>query len=160
MNDLQQKLTKLAEQIGPLQSEGKLPAGSWEVVLEAVNEIGRLETKFISAQVSETFNNLKHTLDNWSGVEVATGDPVARKVKELIAEQMGVSPKELDLDTKYSDLNLDSLDSVELTMEFEDEFQVCITDEDVDELKTIGETIQYLKTNHAAEINEWVREQS
>jgi acyl carrier protein len=67
------------------------------------------------------------------------------RVKEIISEQMGVDKSEVTRDTNYSiDLNADSLDAVELIMEFEDEFNISISDEDAEKLKTVGDTITYL----------------
>jgi len=67
-------------------------------------------------------------------------------VKELIAELCGIPEAELLLETKLEeDLNLDSLDLVELAMELEDAFGFMISDEEALGLKTVGDVIEFSK---------------
>ena len=68
------------------------------------------------------------------------------QVKEIISRQLMVDEKELTLDASYvEDLGADSLDTVEMIMEFEDEFGIEIPDEDAEDLTTVGESIDYLE---------------
>lgn len=68
------------------------------------------------------------------------------QVKEIISRQLMVDEDELTLDASYvEDLGADSLDTVEMIMEFEDEFGIEIPDEDAEELTTVGESIDYLE---------------
>lgn len=68
------------------------------------------------------------------------------KVKEIISRQLMVDEEELTLDASYvEDLGADSLDTVEMIMEFEDEFGIEIPDEDAEDLTTVGESIEYLE---------------
>ncbi|MFW6104396.1 MAG: acyl carrier protein [Candidatus Bipolaricaulota bacterium] len=68
------------------------------------------------------------------------------RVKEIISRQLMVDEDELTLGASYvEDLGADSLDTVEMIMEFEDEFGVEIPDEDAEELTTVGESIEYLE---------------
>lgn len=68
------------------------------------------------------------------------------KVKEIIAEELGVDDAEVVEGASYiDDLGADSLDTVELVMKFEEEFDIDIPDEDAGKLKTVGESIKYLK---------------
>lgn len=68
------------------------------------------------------------------------------KVFQIVAEQMSVDKGELSRNTSFvNDLNADSLDTVELVMELEDEFDLTIPDEEAEKLKTIGEAIDYIK---------------
>lgn len=70
------------------------------------------------------------------------------KVFEIVAEQMGVDKSELSRETSFTnDLNADSLDIVELIMEFEDEFETTIPDEEAEKLQTIGQAIDYIAQN-------------
>lgn len=68
------------------------------------------------------------------------------KIKALIAEKLG---KKKDAVTEASrlieDLGADSLDIVELIMEFEDQFDLVLTDEDAAKLKTVGDVIKFIK---------------
>lgn len=68
------------------------------------------------------------------------------KMKEIIAEQLGVSESEIGLDTSFKDdLDADSLDLFELVMALEDEYDIEIPAEDSTKLVTIGDVINYLK---------------
>jgi len=71
---------------------------------------------------------------------------VEEKVIAIVAEQMGVDKSEIFRDTNFvNDLNTDSLDAVELVMEFEDEFEVPISDEQAANIQTIGQAIDFIK---------------
>ena len=68
------------------------------------------------------------------------------KMKEIIAEQLGVSESEVELETSFKDdLDADSLDSFELVMALEEEYDVDIPSEDLTNLNTVGDVINYLK---------------
>ena len=72
---------------------------------------------------------------------------IEAKVKKIVAEQMGVAEAEITRDTSFvNDLNADSLDTVELVMEFEDEFEMSIPDEEAEKIQTVGQAIDYIKT--------------
>ena len=67
------------------------------------------------------------------------------KVIDIISEQMGVDKAEVSRDTSFiNDLNADSLDTVELVMEFEDEFDLSIPDEEAEKIQTVGAAIDYI----------------
>ena len=71
---------------------------------------------------------------------------IEEKVISIVAEQMGVDKGEISRDTNFvNDLNADSLDTVELVMEFEDEFETSIPDEDAEKIQTVGQAINYIK---------------
>ena len=77
---------------------------------------------------------------------MATAVEIEEKVVQIVGEQLGVDKKEISRDTSFvNDLNADSLDTVELVMELEDEFDVTIPDEDAEKLKTVGEAIDHIK---------------
>ena len=70
---------------------------------------------------------------------------VADKVKSIIVEQLGVDEEEVTADASFvDDLGADSLDTVELVMEFEDEFEISIPDEDAEKIQTVGSAIDYI----------------
>ena len=70
------------------------------------------------------------------------------KVKEIIVDKLGVEESELTNSASFTnDLGADSLDTVELIMEFEKEFNVSIPDEDAEKISTVGDAIVYLKDN-------------
>jgi acyl carrier protein len=75
-------------------------------------------------------------------------DEIEEKVIEIVAEQMGVDKSEITRETSFvNDLNADSLDTVELVMEFEDEFEMSIPDEEAEKIQTVGQAIDYIKEN-------------
>jgi acyl carrier protein len=70
---------------------------------------------------------------------------IENKVFEIISEQMGVDKSEITRATSFiNDLNADSLDTVELVMEFEDEFDMSIPDEEAEKIQTVGAAIDYI----------------
>ena len=70
---------------------------------------------------------------------------VEEKVIEIIAEQMGADKTEITRETSFiNDLNADSLDTVELVMEFEDEFDMSIPDEEAEKIQTVGAAVDYI----------------
>ena len=71
---------------------------------------------------------------------------VRDRVIEIVCDQMG-QPKEKVTETTsfINDLNADSLDTVELVMEFEDEFELSIPDEEAEKIQTVGQAIDYIK---------------
>lgn len=71
---------------------------------------------------------------------------IFEKVKEKIAEQLGVDEDEITLELKIiDDLGADSLDVVELVMALEEEFDMEIPDSDIEELSTVGDVVEYIK---------------
>ncbi len=73
------------------------------------------------------------------------------KVKEIIAKELEVDVKNLTPEAKFiEDLGADSLDIVELVMEFEKEFNIDIPDEDAEKLRTVGDALGYLKEKVSA----------
>ncbi len=72
-------------------------------------------------------------------------EEVEAKIVEIVSEQMGVDKTEITRDTSFiNDLNADSLDTVELVMEFEDEFDMSIPDEEAEKIQTVGAAIDYI----------------
>jgi acyl carrier protein len=70
---------------------------------------------------------------------------IETKVIEIVSEQMGVDKSEITRETSFiNDLNADSLDTVELVMEFEDEFDMSIPDEEAEKIQTVGAAIDYI----------------
>ncbi|MDO8140531.1 MAG: acyl carrier protein [Candidatus Brocadiales bacterium] len=68
------------------------------------------------------------------------------KVKEIITKQMGVKVDQITKETSFiNDLGADSLDTVELIMEFEDAFDMNIPDEEAEKIRTVGDAIKYIE---------------
>jgi acyl carrier protein len=73
---------------------------------------------------------------------------IAQKVKSIIVEKLGVEEGEVTPEASFTnDLGADSLDTVELIMEFEKEFDITIPDEQAENITTVGQAITYLETN-------------
>jgi len=71
---------------------------------------------------------------------------VEERVIEIVCEQMGASRDKITAETSFiQDLGADSLDTVELVMEFEDEFDLNIPDEDAEKIQTVGDAIKYIQ---------------
>jgi acyl carrier protein len=75
-------------------------------------------------------------------------DSIEAKVIEIVEKQMGASKDKIKHDTSFiNDLGADSLDTVELVMAFEEEFDLNIPDEDAEKIQTVGAAIAYIKAN-------------
>ena len=73
---------------------------------------------------------------------------IASKVKQIIVDKLGVDEAEVTAEASFTnDLGADSLDTVELIMEFEKEFDISIPDEQAENIQTVGQAITYLEAN-------------
>jgi acyl carrier protein len=73
---------------------------------------------------------------------------IATKVKSIIVDKLGVDEKEVTPQASFTnDLGADSLDTVELIMEFEKEFNIAIPDDQAEKINTVGEAITYIEAN-------------
>ena len=71
---------------------------------------------------------------------------IAAKVKSIIVDKLGVDEKEVTPQASFTnDLGADSLDTVELIMEFEKEFNIAIPDDQAEKINTVGEAISYIE---------------
>jgi acyl carrier protein len=79
------------------------------------------------------------------GTGVTAIEDIRTKVVGIVSEQMGVDKKEISMETSFvNDLNADSLDTVELVMEFEDEFELNIPDDEAEKIQTVGQAVEYI----------------
>ena len=70
---------------------------------------------------------------------------IQEKVSQIVSEQTGIDKSELTREMSFvDDLNADSLDTTELVMKFEDEFEMSIPDEEAEKIRTIGQAIDYI----------------
>ncbi len=70
------------------------------------------------------------------------------KISEVIADKLGVEPAKITLEAKFvEDLGADSLDTVELVMQLEDEFNLEIPDEEAEKLTTVGSVVEYINSH-------------
>jgi acyl carrier protein len=78
-------------------------------------------------------------------------DELFERIKEIIVNQLGVDPGRVTMEARFKeDLEADSLDLVELIMEFEDVFGGEISDEEAQKIKTVGQAVEYLRTRMGA----------
>ena len=71
---------------------------------------------------------------------------IASRVKAIIVDKLGVSEKEVTPEASFTnDLGADSLDTVELIMEFEKEFNIAIPDDQAEKIRTVGEAAAYIE---------------
>jgi len=77
---------------------------------------------------------------------------IEAKVIDIVSKQLGVDSGEITRETSFvNDLNADSLDTVELVMELEDNFSTTIPDDDAEKIQTVGQAIDFLVENANSE---------
>lgn len=73
---------------------------------------------------------------------------IAERVSKIIVDKLGVEASEVTPEASFTnDLGADSLDTVELIMEFEKEFDIAIPDDQAENIQTVGQAIEYLESN-------------
>jgi len=73
---------------------------------------------------------------------------IEEKVQKIVCEQLGVSSEEVKLEASFiDDLGADSLDTVELVMAFEEEFDIEIPDEEAEAIQTVKNAVDYINSN-------------
>jgi acyl carrier protein len=73
---------------------------------------------------------------------------IASRVKAIIVDKLGVDENEVNNESNFTnDLGADSLDTVELIMEFEKEFNIAIPDDQAEKISTVGQAIEYISAN-------------
>jgi len=76
---------------------------------------------------------------------------VAERVNKIIIDKLGVDESEVTAEASFTnDLGADSLDTVELIMEFEKEFDISIPDEQAENIQTVGQAVTYLESQLSA----------
>lgn len=68
------------------------------------------------------------------------------KVKQIIVDQLEVGIEKLKMDTTFEDIDADSLDIVELVMALEEEFDLEISDQEIENIKTVGDVVRYIES--------------
>ena len=75
-------------------------------------------------------------------------EDIKQKVKQIIVNKLGVEESQISDNASFTnDLGADSLDTVELVMEFEKEFDLSIADEDAEKIGTVGDAVTYISAN-------------
>ena len=73
---------------------------------------------------------------------------IAERVKNIIVDKLGVEASEVTIEASFTnDLGADSLDTVELIMEFEKEFGISIPDDQAEKIATVGDAVSYIEAN-------------
>lgn len=90
----------------------------------------------------------KNTLFAHQKLNIYIMSDVAQKVKTIIMDKLGVEEAEITNEANFTnDLGADSLDTVELIMEFEKEFNIAIPDDQAEKISTVGQAISYIEQN-------------
>jgi acyl carrier protein len=85
-------------------------------------------------------------LSLWSDRRILKVASVQERVIDIVAEQLGVSKDQITRETSFvNDLGADSLDTVELVMELEEEFDINIPDDAAEKIQTVGQAIEYIE---------------
>jgi acyl carrier protein len=71
---------------------------------------------------------------------------VEKKVKGIISDQLEVAVDKLSMETTFEDIDADSLDIVELVMALEEEFDLEISDQEIENIKTVGDIVKYIES--------------
>jgi acyl carrier protein len=90
------------------------------------------------------YRSTRHNGFGWKELRVSSS--VEEKVIAIVSEQLNIPKEDIKLESAFvDDLKADSLDIVELVMEFEDEFGIQIPDEDYEKIRTVGDAIKYIQ---------------
>ena len=74
---------------------------------------------------------------------------IENKVKQAIVDKLGVEESKVTIEASFiNDLGADSLDTVELVMKFEEDFDIKIPDEDAEKIQSVGDAIEYIKSKY------------
>lgn len=78
---------------------------------------------------------------------------IESRVIDIVAQQLGIEKDKITLESSFTnDLNADSLDTIELVMEFEDEFGTTIPDEQAEKIQTVGQAVEFIKNAMANKV--------
>ena len=84
----------------------------------------------------------------YKSIKLSNMSSIAEKVTKIIVEKLGITDSEVTPEASFTtDLGADSLDTVELIMEFEKQFDISIPDAEAENIKTVGDAITYLEAN-------------
>ncbi len=76
---------------------------------------------------------------------MSKAETIEARIIKIVCNQMGTTEEKVSKETSFvNDLGADSLDTVELVMEFEDEFEISIPDEDAEKIQSVGNAIEYI----------------
>ena len=73
---------------------------------------------------------------------------IRERLKELAIENLDINPDEIDLDSKISDLDIDSIDLVDFIMIIEDEFSIEFSDEELDEIESLSDIVSLIESKN------------
>jgi len=110
-----------------------------EGLLTVLPGVGTMHTTFLPREVDLKRQSIQKE------IKLMTKDEIYGKVSEIIVEQLGADESDITMEASFrDDLEADSLDLVELIMAFEEEFGGEISDEEAQEITTVGQAVEYL----------------
>lgn len=110
---------------------------SWQVSWQDIDHFMRID---ILNTITGRVHNKR--LEFGGGESVSIGD----KVKRIVSDQLEVSFEKLSMETTFEDIDADSLDIVELVMALEEEFDLEISDQEIENIKTVGDIVKYIES--------------
>jgi acyl carrier protein len=120
----------------------RLSAGRWQHVGGGKPKYCTPSTKAIRGAVAKSSVTLQASFS----LTTTAMSEIAEKVKAIIIDKLGVEASEVTPEASFTnDLGADSLDTVELIMEFEKEFNVSIPDDQAENIQTVGQAVSYLE---------------
>jgi acyl carrier protein len=104
--------------------------------------------RFRGCQVRSASDNHLHR--QHSQILLMSDKSIEARVKDIIVDQLGVNADQVTIEAKFvEDLGADSLDTVELVMAFEEEFDIEVPDEEAEKLQAVGDVITYITSQQA-----------
>ena len=93
---------------------------------------------------------MQRKIESITNLNIKTMSETANRVAAIITDKLGLSPEQVTPEASFTtDLGADSLDTVELIMDFEKEFDIEIPDEDAQNIKTVQDAVDYIESHKA-----------
>ena len=117
--------------------------GKTDVVNEILTNVGKIEKAIKKATYA--YIPAKETVKEYERI---SKDYILKRISEIIVDKLGVDDVEVTKDASFrDDLGADSLDTVELIMDFEKEFNIAIPDDQAENISTVGDAIKFIEAN-------------
>ena len=106
--------------------------------------------RFVFVVAKSPQQPLSTTNANYQPLQLMSDKSIETRVKDIIVDQLGVNADQVTIEAKFvEDLGADSLDTVELVMAFEEEFDIEVPDEEAEKLQSVGDVVTYITSQQA-----------